>query len=107
MEEVPASKKIAGKGSTCHHPDDQFACSSDYLSIVVYGDSIMTKVETLIHEIEDVPDFIVEELLDFARYLKFSKLSKASPATVAGESIEEELETWDRASDEALLKHDK
>lgn len=67
----------------------------------------MTKVEILIHEIENAPDFIVEELLDFARYLKFSKLKKKTSPMVGEESIEEEFEAWDQASDEALLKHNE
>jgi len=60
----------------------------------------MTSKEQLIQEIEQIPDFLVEEVLDFARCLKAKQLqellevTRLSEAALADWLSPEEEEAW-------------
>jgi Protein of unknown function (DUF2281) len=60
----------------------------------------MISKEQLIQEIEQIPDFLVEEVLDFARYLKSKHLqerlevTRLSEAALADWLNPEEEEAW-------------
>ena len=61
----------------------------------------MISKEQLIREIEQIPDFLVEEVLDFARYLKSKHLqerlevTRLSEAALAKDWLSpEEEEAW-------------
>ena len=46
----------------------------------------MTKKETVIDEIKQMPDQIVEEILDFVKFLKTKSMNEKLEITIASES---------------------
>lgn len=63
----------------------------------------MTKVETLIQEVEDVPDLVIDELLDFLRFLKAKK--KEQPLETALLSEKVLAKDWLRPEEEEAWKN--
>ena len=60
----------------------------------------MTTKEKLVHEIEDLPDPVVDEVMDFVQFLKRKKgLSPSEPMLLSEEALKKE---WmNDAEDEA------
>jgi len=46
----------------------------------------MSKKELLIHEIEQVPDFLLDEVIDFVHYLKIKAVTEKMDTAIASES---------------------
>ncbi|HBR18099.1 MAG TPA: DUF2281 domain-containing protein [Deltaproteobacteria bacterium] len=46
----------------------------------------MSKKELLIHEIEQVPDFLLDEVLDFVHFLKTKAITEKLDTAIASES---------------------
>lgn len=46
----------------------------------------MSKKELLIHEIEQVPDFLLDEVMDFVHFLKTKAITEKLDTAIASES---------------------
>jgi hypothetical protein len=46
----------------------------------------MSKKELLIHEIEQVPDFLLDEVIDFVHFLKTKTITEKLDTAIASES---------------------
>lgn len=46
----------------------------------------MSKKELLIHEIEQVPDFLLDEVIDFVHFLKTKAVTEKLDTAIASES---------------------
>ena len=46
----------------------------------------MSKKELLIHEIEQVPDFLLDEVIDFVHFLKIKAVTEKMDTAIASES---------------------
>ena len=46
----------------------------------------MSKKELLIHEIEQVPDFLLDEVIDFVHFLKTKAITEKLDTAIASES---------------------
>jgi len=46
----------------------------------------MSKKELLIHEIEQVPDFLIDEVMDFVHFLKTKAITEKLDTAIASES---------------------
>ena len=62
---------------------------------------IMTKREALIHKIEDMPDPVIDEIMDFVDFLRMKNKSSGMETTILSESslskiwlTPEEDEAW-------------